>query len=206
MQDATETTQDEATPSAESDEPSVSVYTQEDLDKKVAERHSTLDKQIAEQSRLINLGGLAGQELEKAKALNKEQANQIEELVSNKDIDVAKLMTEHKARVAEFEAHKRASDWEELGRTEEKQAMDRMSMFLYATKVSKEQNVSFDALIAAEPKTPEDVDRQAKVISMVTPTPTMKIDSSLGTGASADFSSMSAEEKIRYGVEHPKKK
>lgn len=182
MQDATETQQDDIPSAVENQEPSVTVYTQEDLDKKVAERHSTLDKQIAEQNRLIGLGGLAGQELEKANARVNELEEMNKELVGKQDIDTAKLMTTYKAKLAEFEVHKKTSDWEEIGRLEEKQAMDRMALFLYATKVAKEQNVSFDALIALEPKTPEEVDRQAKVLFAVTPAPTMKVDSALGRG------------------------
>lgn len=191
MQDGNDTQQDEVVerntaseqPLAEGNQlPSVTVYTQEDLDTKIAERHSTLDKQIAEQNRLINLGGLAGRELENAKAKINELEEQNKELVGKQDIDVAKVMADYKAKKDEFEKHKKASDWEELGRIEEKQDMERMALFLYASKVSKEQNVPFDALVAAEPKTPEDVDRQAKVISMVTPKQTMTVDSALGSG------------------------
>jgi len=48
-------------------------------------------------------------------------------------------------------------------------------------------------------------EKLAKVSGVTQTPPAGKPDSGIGSGASIDLSNLSAEEKIRYAVEHPKK-
>ena len=208
-----------ATQKPSGEDETVTVFTKEDMQTFAEDfankKHSALDKQLADQQKLINIGSMAGQELAEARARiseleSKMEASQGEAAKLDPDMmDAVQAKRELNSLKGQMATKQKEQDWRELALSDAAEKVKQLELLEQVTAIASQYNVDAGDILSLKPETVDQMklfaEKLAKV-SGVTPTPPAgKPDSGLGAGASIDLSSMSAEQKIRYAIEHPKK-
>ena len=201
-------------PFAEEDrEPSgedmVNIYTDED----VAKRHSTLDKEIAR----------LGKEVLRLKPYEK-RVSELTRLQEVKELEEARAdpgkladyerRQELRKRTEELDAKRQElTEWEAEHQVLLEAGL-KAKTYEVAQGIAKEFGVDAGALLAEKQRAPEEMKTPEQMalyaarlaLSKAKGGLVPKPDSGLGVGAGVNLDAMSAEEKIRYAVEHPKRK
>jgi len=230
-QDATGTKQDglpedqglpsdgETKPSEET--PEVKVYTQEDVDKAMAERHSALDKEIASLKKQVAQGELTAQQLKDVKAelarLNKEREEQEYEEAKTDPGRLAEFKRKQDLakREADLVGREEKLRQEEVEKEELIEAGYKVKRIEAAQEIVKDfPGVEASALLEADLKTPEEMRVFAKTLAGVKGAekpPVLAPDSGLGDGAGGkpsieQLESMTMEQYAAYVKKRDEKK
>ena len=197
----------------------VTVFTKEDVQTFAEDfankKHSALDKQLAEQQKLINIGSLAGQELAEAR----ERIAELEGKIENAQGEAAKLdpdmMDAMQAKrelnilKGQIATRQKEQDWRELALSDAAERVKQLELLEQVTTIASQYNVDAGEILSLKPESVDQMklfaEKLAKIGGTAPAAPVGKPDSGIGSGASIDLSNLSAEEKIRYGIEHPKK-
>lgn len=186
----------------------VHIYTQEELDKQVNAAHGTLRKQLHEAQKMVGLGAMAGQELEKARqqiAEMQERLDGIEDEGTRGDsqvYDVVKLRRELRAARAQFEQDRQTFNLEKMTLADKLKALDEMQLRETAAALAKEHGV--DPALLADCGSEEQMRLVATKLAAAGRTATPKPDSGVGVGAGMNWHDLSPEEKLRRGIERTK--
>lgn len=189
-------------------------YTEDEVEVKFSQQRSVLDKKIAEQDK--QLKSYAGREAEyvafKAEqaAWQKKQDEEEEEAVRD-DRPAYDALLERRKKKAEDEAKvteltervaKVTKRETELAAVIERDKI--LTRTQLAAEVAVEKGVSIDAILKlAKEDTREAYEAVAEVLPKVKELPEIIADSSRMGGGGTDFGKMSAEEKVKFGMEHP---
>lgn len=198
---------DEVKPKTSGDE--VAVFLKEDMDAVERKWQSIRDKEAANYQKSINYGVLAGHELEQARTQISELEGKIDDFISQGEggADLTALRKEVRDRKAQLDQKERDFGYTVLAHEEEKYTANRVMHFLKASEIASTHEIDVNALIALNPQDEGQMESMAKTLAeqkAKTVTAPTKPGSGLGVSG-LDLSSMSAEAKIIYGVEHPKK-
>lgn len=213
VQDAEGTKQDaskasgEVKPETSGDE--VDVFLKEDMDAVERKWQSIRDREAANYQKGINLGVLAGHELEQARTQILELEGRIDDFISQGEggADLTALRKEVRDRKAQLDQKERDHGYTVLAHEEEKDTANRVMRLLKASEIANAHGIDINALIALNPQDEGQMESMAKTLAeqkAKAAVPPAKPGSGLGVSG-LDLSSMSAEQKIIYGVEHPKK-
>lgn len=199
---------DEVKPKTSGDE--VAVFLKEDMDAVERKWQSIRDKEAANYQKSINYGVLAGHELEQARTQISELEGKIDDFISQGEggADLTALRKEVRDRKAQLDQKERDHGYAVLAHEEEKYTANRVMHFLKASEIASAHEIDVNALIALNPQDEGQMESMAKTLaeqkaqlqSAVAPT---KPGTGLGVSG-LDLSSMSAEQKITYAVEHKK--
>ena len=188
--------QDEGQPFVEQDrEPSdtevVEIFTKDDVERLVADRHSTLDKEIASNRKEINALKREAERAENAEAQlesyrRKEEDEEYQRVKSNPS-ELKVFQKRQELRGREDALKEKEKQVEQL-KAEHQELIDagyRVKTVEAAEGIAKEYGVSATDLLDLAPQTPEQMKAFAKKLKAIEAkgTPALKLDSGVGVGA-----------------------
>ena len=184
-----------ATPSVDAQTPSVegtqpAMYTEEQVNQKVNEKHSALDKQIAEQRKWLNLAQLNTDELAATKAkLAELEKIPDSALTSAEGVDFAKERAKLHEKEVALQAKLDAANWDWLARQEVIEASEKATKEQKLAEIATEFKVPLDKLKDLPSDSIEQVRQNARVIaSLQLPAEQIPVDSGINTvGAGANW-------------------
>jgi len=192
--DNTDVVQDQAaasdTPSVETPTPSAeetqapATFTAEQVATMMNERHSTLDKQVAERQKWLNLASMKIGELTEDK--NKLQSSQVSDAALSAvdgGVDIARLRAELKEKELALKAQTDSQNWEWLGRQEVIEAAEKTAKDHAMLTIAAEFKVPLKSLQELTGDSIEQVRANAKVLAQLQPpAEQLPVDSGLNAG------------------------
>lgn len=200
---------DQVEPDASGDE--VAVFLKEDMDAVDRKWQSIRDREAANYQKSINLGVLAGLELEQTRTQISELEGRIDDLISQGEggADLTALRKEVHDRKNKLDQKERELGYAFLAIEEEKDTASRVMRLLKASEIANTHGIDVNALIALNPQDEEQMESMAKTLAeqkaqLLAAAP-KKPGSGLGDSTLVGIDSMSADEKLREGFKKLKK-
>lgn len=160
-------------------------YTEAEVEAKIRERHSTLDRQIATQQNYLKIASKFDADLKEAKA-------KIRELTETPDAALSAVeggveITKERARLKELERQlgeeKEALNWIQLGRQAELEVADSVAREASLAAIATEFKVPLESLKALPTDSLEAIKSSARILAeLQAPVPGMPVDSGTHTG------------------------
>lgn len=148
-------------PSAEGE--TVTVFTKEDVltfaEDYANKKHWSLDKQIAEQQKLINIGSLAGQQLAEAQARIAELEGKIEEAHGESAkldpdmLDAMQLKRELNTLRGQMATKQKEQDWRELALSDTAEKVKQLELLEQVTAIASQYKVDAGDIFSLKPET-----------------------------------------------------
>lgn len=182
------------------------IFTKEDVDKirsdalaevgRERKKASTYEKELAETKE--RLGNIEAEADKKAYEAVKDDSS---------GLAVFKREQEIKTREKTLKDERTQFDQDKADHADLLAASEKTALLLAVSDIATEFAVNKDSILKFKPKTPEDAREIAQAVKDLggIPQGVKAPDPGIGSGAGMNFDKMSAEEKILYAVEHPKK-
>lgn len=169
-------------PSVEGTQPAM--YTEEQVQKLVNEKHGALDKQIAEQRKWLNLAQLGSDELAATKAKLAELDKVPDSaLTTAEGVDFAKERAKLHEKEVALQAKLDAANWDWLARQEVIEASENATKEQKLAEIATEFKVPLDKLKQLPTESIEQARQSARVIaSLQLPAEQLPVDSGIHTG------------------------